>query len=461
MRAWNLKNSQGTKLTVKIAYVIITSLILGNLCGCGISSLIPDAEDNVITQEQPLIPKSDDAGSHSGSIKVIDVDGDVHETSVDVIEESEAEDNRASLPESNLAQSARDLVMHSEDGFAYTELNESARNCYLEIYSILADMLEKVELSSRDTDEIDLAFRAVMVDHPEIFYVKGYLIGKYMSGSELRKIVFSGTYTLSKKEVESKREEVENYVQRCIASCPAGAGDYEKIKYVYEYLIRNNRYVPDSENNQNILSVVENGQTVCQGYTKAMQLILGRMGVFCTLVNGKACGQNGMPSREDLSNAENAQWGGHVWNIVRCNGMYYNVDVTWGDAVITLQSDDGSVSQDIGVSYEFFMVDDATMEETHESEPVVRMPRCNSMQDNYYRHEGLYFTAVDPEQFVRAFEAAYASGESCVFFKADSPDTFSKMEKHLFNDQRIFEYMGKTNVKYVEFPERNLMMISL
>ena len=458
MRDLNLKSSRGTEFTGKIAYVIITALILQSLTGCGVSSLIPGDADQ--PERPPLVREAED---RSGSIKVIDVNGDEHEASVSVIEESEAEDNGAALPAENPAQAARDLIGAGagEEGFAYSELDESAQNCYMEIYSILQDMHEKVELTSRDTDEIDLAFRAVMVDHPEIFYVKGYSIGKYMSGSELRKIVFSGTYTLNKKEADSKREEVENYVQRCLASCPSGAGDYEKIKYVYEYLIKNNEYVPDAENNQNILSVVEGGRTVCQGYTKAMQLILSRMGIFCTLVNGKACGQNGVPSREDLSNAENAQWGGHVWNIVRCNGMYYNVDVTWGDAVITLQSDDGSLSKDIDVSYEFFLVDDAILDETHDPEPVVDMPSCTSMEDNYYVHEGLYFTQVDPDRFARAFEAAYASGQTHIFLKADSPETFSKMEKHLFNDQRIFEYMGKANVKYVEFPERNLMMISL
>ncbi len=390
------------------------------------------------------------------------MNGDVHETSVSVIDESEAEDESAeSIPVANLAKIAQNISYSDDSNFAYTELSESGKTCYREIYAILYDMLDHVELTSRDPDEIDLAFRAVMVDHPEIFYVKGYSIGKYMSGSTVRKIAFSGSYTLTPEEVEKGRAEVDDYVAGVISRCPSDAGEYEKIKFVYEYLIRNNEYVPESENNQNILSVVENGQTVCQGYTKAMQLILTRMGIFCTLVNGKACGANGVPDAQELSNAENSEWGGHVWNIVKCNGMFYNVDVTWGDAVIKLQSDDGSLSRDIEVNYEFFLVDDASLDQTHEPKPVVTMPRCNSMDDNYYRHEGLYFTQIDPDQFRRAFESAYSSGEEYMFLKAADEDVFSRMERHLFNDQRIFEYMGRTNVKYVEFPERNLIMISL
>nr|MCR5688269.1 hypothetical protein [Lachnospiraceae bacterium] len=395
-------------------------------------------------------------------IQVIDINGDVHETSVNVVEAGEAEDNAASaLPERTLAQVAQNLLISDETNYAYGQLRESTRNCYREIYAILTEMLEKIEISSTDPDEVDLAFRAVMVDHPEIFYVKGYSIIKYVSAGSLKKIAFSGTYTMTPEAVSAAKDEVERYVDDMLAGCPEGAGDYEKIKYVYDRLILENEYDTASENNQNILSVIENGRTVCQGYTKVMQLVLARMDIFCTLVNGSACGRNGVPSAGELDDAENAEWGGHVWNIVRCNGLYYNVDVTWGDAAITLLNSDGSLSRDIDVNYEFFLVDDTYLDRTHAPEPVVSMPKCNSMEDSYYRHEGLYFTEVDRQQFYRAFESALASGETLMYVKAATPEVYEELDEHLFKNENVFEYIGRSNVKYVEFPERNLIMISL
>lgn len=461
MRGWSLKSSQGTDLFKRITCAITAAVVLFSLAGCDTVDEILKNKD----KKSPVTDSSDAPGtpsvSNPGAIQVIDINGDVHETSVSVIEESENEDNASStLPERSLAQVAQNLSLSDDSNFAYSGLSESCRTCYREIYAILNDMLEKVELSSKDPDEVDLAFRAVMVDHPEIFYVKGYSIGKFMRGSTLSKIVFSGTYTMTKDEVEAGRRDVDDYAASVIAGCPDG-GDYDKIKYVYEYLIKNNEYVPDAENNQNILSVVRGGKTVCQGYTKAMQLILNKMGIFCTLVNGKACGRNGVPDAEELADADNAEWGGHVWNIVKCNGMYYNIDVTWGDAVITLMSDDGTLSHDVEVNYEFFLVDDASLIGTHDPEPVVTMPRCNSMEDNYYRHEGLYFTDVDPERFYMIFESAYAAGDPYVFIKTASPDVFIKVRDHLFRDENIFSYIGRTNVRYVEFADRNLIMISL
>lgn len=466
MRAWSLKSFRETDAFRTISYVIITALLGGCLAlsGCDIDTLVSkdgpqDKKAGVIENEGA---GTGEGGASPGAITVIDVNGDEHETEVSVIEAGENEDNSStSLPERSLAQVAQNISMSDDENFAYSELSESGKTCYAEIYSILTDMLEKVELSSRDTDEIDQAFRAVMVDHPEIFYVKGYSIGKYMNGKMLKRIVFSGTYTMDKTVVENKQSEVEAYVDDVVSGCPKGAGDYDKIKYVYDYLIRHNEYVPDSENNQNILSVVENGKTVCQGYTKAMQLILGRMGIFCTLVNGTACGANGVPDSAQLANAKDAEWGGHVWNIVKCNGLYYNIDVTWGDAVITLMKDDGTLSQNVDVNYEFFLVDDATLDETHAPEPVVQMPYCNSMEDNYYRHEGLYFTDINSDQFYRAFESALSSGQTVMYLKASSDDVYRKIKDHLFVEENIFKYIGRTNVRYVEFADRDMIMISL
>ncbi|MCR5474148.1 MAG: hypothetical protein K6F28_02980 [Lachnospiraceae bacterium] len=447
-----------------------------SLSGCNISGAIKAAKDKTehvqielpgdapsdpVTTQQEEEDAQGSVQTNAGQIEVIDINGERIETSVDVVEEAEAEDNASALPDVSLAQVAQNMSVEDVSNFAYSELNESAKKCYREILAVLTDMLSKVELTSLNPDEVDLAFRACMLDHPEIFYVKGYSIVKYMNGKRLDKIAFSGTYTMTPEEVKKGRADVEEYVNRVIAACPADAGDYEKIKYVYDYLITSNEYVKDSPDNQNILSVVRNGQTVCQGYTKVMQLLLNRMGVFCTLVNGTACGRTGVPSADELKNAKDAEWGGHVWNIVKCNGSYYNVDVTWGDSGITLLNNDGSLSRDVEVNYEFFLVKDDYLVGTHDPKPVVPMPVCNSMTDSYYMHEGLYFTDVDPGQFYRVFEKALSSGSSIVFIKASDTNVYDRIMNHLFEEQNVFDYMGRTNVRYVEFEERNLIMISL
>ena len=390
----------------------------------------------------------------SDGIKVYNADGDLLDTEISVVDEEKLYSDSEEVL-------ARDIVLklgQSSDEhnncYAYSQLDDKTKNTYVEVYSVLMTMKDNVILTSKDAKEIDLAFRAVMVDHPDIFYAKGYSLGKYMYGTTVDKISISGKYIMAKGDVVEKKEKIENYITKVIHNAPLD-DDYEKIKYVYEYLVLNNVYEEGAPNNQNILSVVENGRTVCQGYAKMTQLLLNRMGIFCTLVNGYAAGSNG------VYNGDVSEKGRHVWNIVKCNGKYYHVDTTWGDAAFTLIDENEVNSQKIDINYEFLLVDDNELRETHVAEPVVPMPRCDSKIDNYYVREGIYFTSIDDGQLKRAFENAYSDGKNIIFLKESSESVYDGLKKYLLEDQHIFDYLYQNNIKYVEYRDRRLLLFSL
>lgn len=415
----------------------------------GIDKLL--GSDVISTMEEEDNDRQSDA--KDSAIQVYSPDGDLLETHISVIDEDE--ENYSDGNEIYADDLANSINAHGEDHnwcYAYGMLNDSQKNTYVEIYAVLTDMQDNVVLTSKDTKEIDLAFRSVMVDHPEIFYVKGYSLGKYMYGTTIDRIALTGTYTMSKDAVEQKNREVERYITNVISNAPT-SGDYEKIKYVYEYLIMNNKYVENAPNNQNILSVVENGKTVCQGYAKMTQLLLNRMGMFCTLVNGTALGSNG------VGGGRTDEWGAHVWNIVKCNECYYNVDTTWGDAAFTFIGEEGTMPS-VDINYEFLLVDDDELSKTHRSDPVVEMPRCDSFTDNYYVHEGCYFIKVNPEQLKNVFDKAYATGQTLVFLKA-TENSYPELKNYLVDEQHIFDYVSQDNVRYVEYGDRSLILISL
>ena len=64
--------------------------------------------------------------------------------------------------------------------------------------------------------------------------------------------------------------------------------------------------------NQSAYSALVNGKTVCAGYARAFQYLLGQLGIPCYYCTGFA-GEN------------------HAWNIVALEDGYYNVDTTWDD----------------------------------------------------------------------------------------------------------------------------------
>lgn len=453
MKDWYLRNFHATKIK-KITIVIC--ILSVSLCACKPLDTTFDKlngfRDKVkafFAGEKEEIQEKPDIISFENEIKVFDEVGELVESTDSVIDEAEQEDNATQLPAGNLASVALNAFDGGSSTYAYNKLSPTEQTAYKEILAILNDVLDNVILSGKDLDAIDMAFRAVMVDHPEIFYVNGYSIGKYMVDGQLDKVSFGGTYTMTPEEVAKKKVLVDEYVESALLSAPV-SDDYEKIKYVYDYVINNCTYDLNAENNQNVLSVVEDGRTVCQGYAKMVQLLLEKMDVFCTLVNGSA------NSSEDTDDYE-----AHVWNIVRCNGEYYNLDATWGDSVFRLIDEAGGVSPRMDVNYEFFLVPDSYLANSHIQEPIVEMPVCNCLNDNYYVREGLYFDEVDDAKLESAFEREYSKGSEILFIKAADADVFEELEEYLFTDHNVFRYTGTDNVRYVNVESRNLIMISL
>lgn len=400
------------------------------------------------------VHNSDDANlPESSSIRVYDADGNT------IDQEGSRNNKKIKAYESGELIKASELDSVKEghsDCYYYTRLDSSEKNTYCEIYAILKEVREDVILTEKDPEKIDLAFQCVMNDHPEIFYLSGYSINKFIVNNQIERIALSGTYTMTKELVTEKSAEMEKWITHVIENAPEG-DDYQKIKYVYEYLIRNNSYDLNAVNNQNILSVIENGLTVCTGYAKSTQILLNRMGIFCTLVDGRADSSGGMDEYGNgLQDGEL-----HVWNIVRANGKYYNVDTTWGDSSFLSFEEDFESYLAMEIGYDYFMVEDDDLSETHKAEPRVEMPKCNSMDDNYYVREGYYFTSVDKQQLEKAFDKAYSDGLVYITIKLNSPEVYRDMNKYLFDEQKIFDYIAGNSVKYITKATRNIIMVRL
>ncbi len=321
-------------------------------------------------------------------------------------------------------EQAEQVIREPEDGYVYGLLSGEEQTLYLEIRDALTGYEEEVQLSSCDKDEISHAFQCVLNDHPEIFYVDGYTYTEYTLGDILRKITFTGTYCYDRDETLDRQEQIDNYVNQCLAGMPEGADEYTRVKYIYEYLIHHTEYDAQAADSQNICSVFIEGRSVCQGYAKATQYLLDKAGIFSTIVLGRVIGGEG-----------------HAWNLVRIDGKYYYVDTTWGDA--SYQAVGGSYPGEKipTINYDYLCVPDSQMNLTHETDNVVSLPVCDSMEANYYVREGLYFTEWDPAQIESVFRREYEKGSDYVTLKCASYDVYSRMYGALITDQEIFRYL--------------------
>lgn len=324
-----------------------------------------------------------------------------------------------------------------EGGSAYAcgLLSESEQIWYRDMAQALGTMKDGVKLSEEgiraglDETAVDRIFQSVLSDHPELFYVEGYSYTSYTRGEKTVAVEFTGTYSQDFDTVLARKREIEREVDRVLAGAPDTEDEYEKIKYAYETLIGETDYDLDSRENQNIYSVFVGHSSVCQGYAKAFQYLMNRMGVECALVQGKV--------RETGE--------GHAWNLVSSNGNYYYVDTTWGD--ISYQSEQSGEQGLPQISYDYLCITTEQMERTHVLEGAAGMPECKADADNYYVREDALFAEYDKAQMAELVNRRLNQGDCVIALRCESEECYETMLDALLTRQEIFAYLEGTGIQ--------------
>lgn len=132
-------------------------------------------------------------------------------------------------------------------------------------------------------------------------------------------IIITPSY-YSNAEQEKQTEEKVKEITYSL-SLPGNAGDYEKVRAVYDYIKKNVTYdIVHKKNQYHTVRSTAYGALVsrsatCQGISVAAYRLLMELGVECRVITGTG------------SSASGEEY--HAWNIVCVDGLYYNMDITW------------------------------------------------------------------------------------------------------------------------------------
>ena len=352
------------------------------------------------------------------------------------------------------SESVKETQSESSEKYYYKLLDSNERKVYSEILYILTNMQSEVALSTTDIDMVDKVFEYVYNDHPELFYVDGYNYVKYLIEDEVKKLTFTGSYTMTEDKVSSYRTKIDEYTENFLNAYNESllelsedevADDYYKCRFTYEYIIENTDYDKVAPDNQTIVSVMVNGKSVCSGYSKTAQYLLEKLGIENTFVRGRVIeGET------------------HSWNLVKADGDYYYMDVTWGDATFTLKDASEEYEQSLPpVNYSYMLTTTEELKKTHIFDEEELFPEATSMKDDYFVREGLYFTELDKSQLKAAFKNAYAADEDLIMIKMSSEEVYDDIWDYLINKQRVFDYLKNSggSVSYSENREQLYMII--
>lgn len=276
-------------------------------------------------------------------------------------------------------------------------------------------------------EQIKKVLHALQNDNPEIFWISK-TFGCVYSENKMNIVKLYSIF--SKSEKDACEVKLKNKIEEIISKIPKNSGDYEKELFLHNYIIDNCSYKNVSNNPKIFTSYgcLIDKIAVCEGYSKAMQILLCNCGVECKTVAGIG---NGEP---------------HMWNIVKIGGDWYHLDVTWDSA-------------DKNSRYMYFNVDDKTIKKNHsigeqfQVAGLLRphkmynfdLPKCTAKKYNYYERNSAKISSYNCEKSIIDYiEKSAKLKRENFYFKLDD-----KLSMEMFKDKvflpKIFSFISKAN----------------
>ena len=323
-------------------------------------------------------------------------------------------------------------VAQSEEGhqeYYFKQLTEEEQRVYRELLKGIRAREKEFYLTISDDDSIDRSYHAVLKDHPEIFWVHNREKIYKTTYSDSDYCVFTPGYTYTDSEIDEIQTAMEQSFQEVRALIPEDAGDYEKVRIVYTYVIDHTQY-QTGEHDQSIAGVFRKKSAVCAGYAGAVQYLLERLDIPCIYVDGSTKG-----STE-----------GHAWDIVKIGQEYYYVDATNGDQPDFLNGDAAQLEEHKTIIYDYLCPFPEEYEKTYTPSEELTVPACTAKDLDFYVLNQGYFEDYSWQDIYDYCKMRMDNGAAVVRFKFGSQEAFSEACQELLDDgvvQNVAQYYMK------------------
>lgn len=164
------------------------------------------------------------------------------------------------------------------------------------------------------------------------------------------------------------------------------------VRVLHDYLIRHTFYDEEAMNKTDTYGAVIHTETgalvnrlaVCDGYAKAYKLLCNKAGIECEVVYGKAI----TDVNSDI---------GHAWNIVKIDGIWYQIDVTFDDPIMSDMSS-GECEAGKNLTYDYYLLTDDIIYLDHTPDNRESIPKCTSTK--YVRCDNMVNSEKEIEEIL-------------------------------------------------------------
>ena len=225
-----------------------------------------------------------------------------------------------------------EIIEYSKPSYSVT--NSIKSDLKQRVYEGLLNLEERIYIGDMMFDNVQqplLIYFETINEHPDIFYTTNHVSrsSNYINVE----------YQYATNDIQVLKQELNDKVQGIITDIIDDTmTELEKEIAIHDYLLVNAVYDTGTYEfeNHRVHGVLLYGKGVCESYAYAFSLLLDKVGIESHVV-----------SSTEIN---------HAWNIVKLDGKYYQVDVTWDDPV----PDQGNT-----IFYDYFNLTDEEMESDH------------------------------------------------------------------------------------------------
>ncbi len=277
--------------------------------------------------------------------------------------------------------------------------------------------------------EIKVAVSAYKHDHPEVFWIANIYSRLYQDGNttiQLYSYVSPEDCSKMMKKLDKAARQIMNEASQQQDEFHTELSVFKSVAEACDY----DYDTADGSDKRDWKSYTAYGAlvshtAVCEGYARAMELLLNRLDIDCILVSG---------TFED---------NGHMWNLVEVDGAWYHLDATWNDQQDRMIYDyfnltDDQIKYDHKISPQLSSLSEEKLAKRIEADKSYnfKLYACNSDAANYYKKYAVEVEGFQPIQIktvTDSFYNAVVNGENAVYLHISQDIDYDMATAQIFN----------------------------
>ncbi len=333
--------------------------------------------------------------------------------------------------------------------YNFNKLNDTQKIMYSVIANAVKNLNLTADMDNYASDNMDkisedakVVMTAFFADHPEVFYLN-LTYKLYVSKSLIHdKIKIELSYSVKdENELELKLNQIESVMESYIGGL-AGKSDFDKELYIHDNIAKDVKYYNEITNIEDvpekyhtIYGTFIEKQAVCDGFAKAMQILLDKVNIENIFITG------------------NIDETPHAWNMVKFDLEWYHLDLTSDKYV---KEDDGTTKV---VVHTYFNVTDEVILKSHVIDNKEQNPVAKSTDFNFYIKTNSFISSVqDFNTRIREIVSAQANNNS-LEFSTDISDVPNKLLNVLYELNFNGYRNNGTSVKMKYYNEYNTYIV--